>query len=265
MKKFLVVCAAVLLMLGLAGRAKAAFTCGDIIEVVYQPGSGYEVATDIGSASSIIANGQNALQNSSFQVFGSGSSFTGADPTTLKVAYFSTTSTEAGIWVSGTYGGTETNVGYQTGETVTGENMYNLINSVYGGATGPTNAWVNFEAKSPALTPSYYGYMNKNGTAIGSFDGFIASGSGDGEAQLVSGGAGVNQSIFYWATDTTESTQNGQSSANFLGLNTYYNPTNETLTTSVIAPQRPTPIPPSVLLFGSGLLGLILIGRKSWQ
>ena len=52
MKKLLLLLAACLVVLGVAGKAKAEFAAGDLIRVVYQTsasGGTYEAATDLGS------------------------------------------------------------------------------------------------------------------------------------------------------------------------------------------------------------------------
>ena len=109
MKKLLVIAAAALLTMGVAGQANAYFgtSSGDLIRVVYEAsGTSYvaEAATDLGSASSILASGGTNL--GSFNLAGN-SNFAGAfssgdlSAANVYVAYFEETG-KAGSYTGAT-------------------------------------------------------------------------------------------------------------------------------------------------------------------
>ncbi len=242
MKKFLGIAAAGLLVFGLAGQAHATFTSGDLIRVVLQENgtSAVEEATDLGNAAQI-ESGAISLNSNSFSAFGTGTGFTGTNASTLEVAYIAVNSAKSEFWTSGTAGATETNLNYGSFQSsISGPALalYTQYNS---------NVW-----QPSSNTSSYFYKMDKNNVAsAGSFDYFYSSGAGDGEMALVANGS-VTQGIYDWTTPKALSTI----SPSF------------TLVTSVdssgnITTTESTPIPASVLLLGSGLLGLIGIRRKN--
>lgn len=258
MKKLLIVLAACMLVAGVAGRANASFSVGDLIRVVYQTtasGGTLEEATDLGSAAAIEAN-PSSLADSGYNLLtGNGTSNFGS-LSNLEVAYFavngSTPPTATEFWTSGTATGTETNNGYTTfkngisvtaAATISGPNGYTLYSN------GTANAW-----ELVSNPTSYYKGMDlNNANATGSFDKFYTAGAGDGEVALVSGGS-VSQGLFDWKTPTQLSTI----SASIILVTSYSGGV-----ISTTAQSNAAPIPPSVLLFGSGLLGLIGIRRKN--
>ncbi len=249
MKKFLVIFAAALLMMGLAGQANATFTVGDLIRVVYETGVNggtYEVATDLGKATNIM-NGTAQLNANTLSLFGTGTQFTNTtDPTTLMVAYVAVTGIGGALWTSGTYQGTEDNAPAATTKVTTAAyNLYGLYSSAT--ATTTNGAWIPFSNNH-----SYYWTMDgKNDVTAGAFDSFYNTNS-DGELRLAVGSQDMD--IYYWAKPGTYSTQSGA----FTLVTTV--DANGNITTSELSGAAP--IPPSVLLFGSGLLGLIGIRRR---
>jgi hypothetical protein len=254
MKKFLVVAAAAFLMMGLAGQAKADYANGDVIEVVYQASSQYEVATDIGSMTSLESSGNSALTNASYSVFGTGSSFTGTSASSLTVAFFEVASSKNSLAASGPYKSTEMNDGYPQAKTGTAASMKSLSAYYATLSGGSGQAWQNYDPNTNGgVTSSYYYLMDGNGTAVGSFGGLYLN-NPNGEASFTNGDAKL--ALYYWAADTSESTQPPALSFDVAV-------SGNTLTTSVIPNTSATPIPPSVLLFGSGLLGLIGVRRKA--
>ena len=86
MKKLFVVLIAAMLVAGFAGKAAASyFNDGDLIRVVFDTASHVEVATDLGSVSSILAGG--SLSADSFKAnFTTGGT---TDWANMQVAYFS--------------------------------------------------------------------------------------------------------------------------------------------------------------------------------
>ena len=265
MKKLLVILAAGLLVCGVAGQAKATYTfnADDLVRVVYYAGASYEEATDLGSVTSIAANpstlndvGYNLETGSSVGNFSS--RLTGGG--TVEVAYFAVSSSTADLWTSGsgTLGATETNNGYNSANGVlTAAN--NAIVHAYSpsASNGSTaNAWYAITASGSTGQYGYYRNLDKGGAAIGSFDQFYGNAPGDGEIALAVGGS-AQQGLFHWTIPGTLATIFSS-----LTLTTTINSAG-LIQTSAIAPASATPIPPSVLLLGSGLLGLVGIRRRN--
>ncbi len=263
MKKLLLVFAACLLVFGIASQAQASFNQGDLIRVVYDTTQNvtYETATDLGAISSIVSN-PSSLSDSGYNIsIGvSGSKQFGAQTagtTTLDVAYFAVNATggvggNGEMWLSGTTGKTETNYGATAGQG-TAQGLSSMLAFGYGLTVfngGTVNAWLPTSNGN-----SYYGTMNGGGSNPGSWNTFYVSGIGDGEIALVSGGT-VKQDLFDFSNlNGSVVTVNG-----ILTLSSTLN-SSGVLTTS-ISPSA-APIPPSVLLFGSGLLGLVGIRRRN--
>jgi hypothetical protein len=261
MKKFLVVLAVTLLLIGAAGQASAFFYnsgTADLIRVVYQTtvsGGTLEQATDLGSISSI-EQSPSGFSDSGYNLYNgdgthsfSSSAGTGGD---LEVAYFASDGTSPSnftkYWTSGPQSGTVTNAGFNSFKNNVWTATNTVLTNYENGTTstydsGSANVWALL-----TLSKSYYKELDKNGAAPGSFDQYIGN---LGEIALVSGGS-VTQGLYAWTSPTTESTISPE-----LELVT-------TLTGGVVSTEvlSATPIPPTVLLFGSGLIGLIGVMRK---
>jgi len=260
MKKFLVIASAALLMMGLAGQAQAFFTSdgtstgtlnGDLLRVVYQlqaNGGTAELVTDLGSAANILNGTSGALLSNTVSLFGSGTEFSGTNPTTLEVAYFAMSTNKSTFYTSGPQGGTEQNVS-STWIGIKGE-IPTMYQTYAGYASGAQSAWAPY-----TNTNSYYFYMNGNAdSTIGTFNGFY-KGTNDGDTKLPADGNSINNGIFVWTKPGTAN----QTVVSTFTLETAID-ANGNLTTEI--PGAATPIPPSVLLFGSGLLGLIGVRRR---
>jgi hypothetical protein len=245
-------------MMGLAGQASASFTPwteGDLIRVVYNASSGYEEATDLGNAAAIEAN-PSSLNDSGVNLNSGQAGFTNG---TLYVAYFAESGYRNGttkeFWNSGTLGATETMTG-STGNYTTQVQgaVYNIAYATNGypsaAASGSPNAWI-----SATSVYAYYFLMDKEVAGGGGFNNFYLGNVGDGDATLAGAGGTVNQSIFDWLNPKQGNTASPAFNVETILLS---NGTIETVATAT------TPIPPSVLLLGSGLLGLIGIGRKNF-
>ncbi len=253
MKKLLLLLAACLVVLGVAGKAKAEFAAGDLIRVVYQTsasGGTYEAATDLGSVSSIMSGG--ALASNSFNLWSSGY-FTGGNVSSLDVAYFATNAGGTELWTSGPMGVQESNVGSN------GQNTLDLIENAYWAYANEATLATDAAWYEKANSDSYYYTMDHNwngkGTnpRTGNFGSFYSK--ANGEAALV-GNGNVSQDIFAW-TDPT-STQSVYASEMLITSVD----ANGNITTTANQTGTGIPIPPSVLLFGSGLLGLAAIRKK---
>lgn len=254
MKKFLGVLAAGALMLGFSTAAHATYLSNDLIQVVIDTTSGYEMQTDLGQISNYDVTTGTYTFTGTDSLGLSGTHYTAGD--SLLVGYFAAhyTSPVASdtIWTSGSgaAGGTETNLNYSGASSGVLKLAADFAYASTANAAAST--W-----QANTSTGSYYYMMDKEGLDIGSFDLFYGSNPGDGDAALAVGTNAV-QGMFYWATPTVKTSNN---TASFL-LTTSLNGTTLTVTGSA-APQAAAPIPPSALLLGSGLLGLIGIRRKT--
>ncbi len=238
-------------MLGLTTSAHATYANNDLIQVVIDTTSQYEMQTDLGQISNYDVTSGTYSFSGTDTLTGSGSHYTAGD--NVYVEYFAETysSPVAGtaIWTSGTgaTGGTETNNGYSGASNnvlAAGSKFAHLST-----ASTTASTWL-----ATSNTGSFYYVLDKNGTGVGSFDSFYGTGSGDANASLTSGSA--TQGMFDWTAPGTKLTN----SASFL-LTTTLSSGTLTATGSPV-PAATTPIPPSALLLGSGLLGLIGIRRR---
>jgi hypothetical protein len=148
------------------------------------------------------------------------------------VAYFDYITTGGALgtmWTSG--GASQTGKGGSAGAFIT---AYNSAAGLY------FNAGTQQVTVATSNPSSYYATMDSNGGGVGQMAGFIPAGGS--EASLVNNGP-VQQTLYS------------------------YVPTSRTNPTGVFAAtintgNTATPVPPSILLMGSGLLGLAGIGRK---
>ncbi|MGO9017103.1 MAG: hypothetical protein ACLQVJ_02015 [Syntrophobacteraceae bacterium] len=251
MKKLLLVLAAGVLVFGAAGQAMAAFSAGDLIRISYDTSTGVEIATDFGSISSLQGLNNVTIDNLTLSEFNDTSSNGWADVNTAYISY----------------------------------------------NTGPTRAYVSGTAAPVGISGAGVGSLETAisnvfghdgiGTAVASTTASFKVGTGDSLSyytQVDVGGTG------HWANEFTTSvtgpeannatrltqflylaTKSGTSGTVAQVLNSVSNPvTDFTITTldgsTVINQETPSaaPIPPSILLMGSGLLGLVGIGRRKF-
>lgn len=257
MKKLLVILAACLLVFGVAGQANAYFYnsgTADLIRVVYQTtasGGTLEEATDLGSITSI-ENNPSSLNDAGYNLStGDGTNKISTSASNLIVAYFAsngtTPSTATEYWTS-SINTTATNPGYNSFANGVWTATHNVLTNYSSIASGASNVWETFSSTGGT---SYYFKMDKGGLAPGSFDQYTAN---VGETALVSGGS-VSEYLFAW---TSPKTNMGNTLAELQLVTTFSNGTISTSVSQVAA----TPISTSVLLFGSGLLGLIGVVRR---
>jgi hypothetical protein len=174
----------------------------------------------------------------------------------IQVAYFAINGgipvpAATSFWTSGTAatGGTETNKGYTSWSNVSGAAL--IVLASYASASGgAANAWVQ-----TSNSKSYYSELDSgNNNTAGAFLQWLQT--ADGEAALAKGGS-VTQGLFAWTSPNAKSTI----PASLLIVTSLSS--SGVLTTTAEQVPASTPIPPSVLLLGSGLLGLIGIKRRS--
>jgi len=273
MKKILgILLVMTLLVAGFVVQARADFAAADmdLIRVVYntpattgqpQPGvSGYEVITDLGSISSLLASvagsgsvtvggGQNAFTN--FQGFGSTTSFAN-----LMVTYY------AGNFIAGP------NMAYISGSQQlasignmggTFGNAYVPLAAIQGGAPylqGSTNTGVISQTD-----PNVNSFaQNVEGTTPGTYNGFLTNTTNAlaTESRLTALGSGgtVSQNLYYFSNGNVAQSGALVTSNGALQIITESNGSTELEGGAVV------PVPPSILLLAPGLLGLFGIRRR---
>ncbi|MFZ0927332.1 MAG: hypothetical protein WAN11_01950 [Syntrophobacteraceae bacterium] len=261
MKKLLLVLAACLLVFGVAGQAKADFgdtfnvPAGDLLRIVIDESSTgtYEYASDLGSITSALSG---TVNSNSITPFASGTLFSGTNSSsTLYVAYVATNSANTELYASGPQGTTETGL----------SSKFSTITSTISGLTGIYNNQTAGDGNTTyasavgsgafygkANQDSYYFTLDKNGTAIGSVGQFYSAFNAEA---LLTNGSNTLQQLYGFTSSNLINV------ASLLGITTSF--TGGVISTSVSSEVSSTPIPPSVLLFGSGLLGLVGIRRKN--
>lgn len=251
MKKYFGIFLAAMLMVGAAGQAMAYFADGELFRVVYNHNGQAEVATDLGSATSLAGTAANA----NLTVGGGAAAFslgmvTGATGVgDLYVAYFGKIGI-ADAWISGN----------PAVAPVAGKLKGNGFNS---DVTGMSTNYGSFGGTTGTVTgqqshPNSFNSLFNDGPLeqYNFFGGFIPLKSPGGEMNLaaLSTVGYVDQVLYFWDTPNSFTTA-------FPGVATV---TLRTMAdgSTIINPGSAVPIPPSVLLLGSGLLGMIGIRRK---
>lgn len=246
MKKFIAIFVAVL-TLGLAAQATAYFEEDHLIRVVYDKnGGGKEVATDLGDISTWITPGVSPAN----VVVGGGESawdlsmFPGKSLSDLVVEYYAINYNNANAWTSGSLP-----------DQKSGPRRFTVFNSAAGNArayyrtlpiTGST------VVGSETSYKSHYAMFAKFGLSIGGFNEFLYPVfNGEENLAVLSTQGYVDQVIYFY--------DNPQAAA-------YGVPVAIVRTMadgSTIINPGVVPVPASVLLLGSGLLGLISVRRKN--
>lgn len=252
MKKYFGIILAAMLMVGAAGQAMAYFAdTTHLVRVVFNRNGQVEVATDLGfTAANLAATAPNA----NLAVGGGAAAFnvgmvTGAGSMAdLWVAYFAM-DTANQAWLAGTspiVAGARKGTGLFTNVSNIDFN-YNQL----GGATGtvvlPQSAANAYTSLFNATTLGGYGnYVNQTSD--------LQFGTEVSLANLAAADGFIDQTLYYFSAANTAST-----GVATVTLRTLVDANGNGYT--VINPSA-VPIPPSVLLLGSGLLGMIGIRRK---
>jgi hypothetical protein len=241
MKKIMMLLIAAVMLFGVSGQAMAAFSNGDLIQVVYQRGGSMEVATDLGafSATTAYAGSTMTLGSNPFPTAGTGP-FATAAQSDLYVAYYVAGATNAPVWVSGPAGG-------QTSGNRQGASAALLSTQVNAKYLSLGGTQVQLAQSDPQ---SYYTKMDSGGTTLGGFSSFIPGMNGEVSLGTT---AYVDTYLYYYATPNANGAKAGVQVAT---IRTYANGATEMLG------QVSTPIPASVMLLGSGLMGLVGMRRK---
>jgi hypothetical protein len=241
MKKIVMLLIAAVMLFGVSGQAMASFSQGDLIQVVYQMGGSMEVATDLGAFAPTTAyTGSNLTFNTNpFPVAGTGV-FASATDANLQIAYYVIGSGATTIWTSGPQAG---QVSGSRQQAAIG-NM-NIVNTKY--ASLNTGSQATLAQGDPQ---SYFSIGDKSINANGVFAGFIPAANGEMNLGALATAGYVDSYLYYYPTPSLKA-----AGVQVATIRTFANGTSE-----VVGPV--TPIPASVLLLGSGLMGLVGMRRK---
>ncbi len=180
-KKLLVFAAVLMLVLSVAGPAMASFAVGDLIEVVYQTdGQGNEVATDLGSLTSLTSAASVTDSGNLGNTINFTTLFPGQSVSNLNVAYFMYTSTGA-FWVSGPIPPSDGQTIMATGHQSTVKGAMGNVEGLYA-ANLVSGSTTQAQIASSAGN-SYWNLLDKNGVDVGSF-GTLVNGGTANEANL---------------------------------------------------------------------------------
>lgn len=245
MKKYfgIIIILVAMLMVGAAGQAMASFSQLELIRVVYSASAGVEVATDLGNINTLATQTNGSTTAAGVFTPALFGSVNFADRTDFKVAYFAFDSANANVYVSAA-----------PGLTPASKSRGELSFSTGYGSVVPSYGTTNTQASiATSFANSYYNKMTAAGAAPGWFGNYFFAPvqGGDLNISAIATAGFVDQTLYKFSGPTT-GVQNG---AAFLTLRTMADG-------STIINASAVPVPPSVLLLGSGLLGMIGIRRK---
>jgi len=237
MKKFLVIAAAALLMMGLAGQANAAYnTPGDLIRVEIDYTTNTEYALDLGAIPGLSGTwaapaGPGAHDN-------------------VTVAYFGWNGSTNTFWAANTSA---------TGPLMATGSIDGNIAPVVGGILHQyvVNSGVLTNASTGGPNANYSYVLSFNGA--GNYPGTFAQSLYNGTGTEVNSALGGVQYLYTYSDAMDLGVDfNGVKVAGMTIT------TNAGDSTTITEAGAATPIPPSILLMGSGLLGLVGIGRRQF-
>jgi len=244
MKKIMMLILAMMFVFGVTGQAMASFTTGELVEVLYSS-AGTEYAVDLGSAATLAA--AVSAPGSQVDLGNSGASGLPANVTGYTVAYFAMTPLPGTTaWFSGGATAPVTNSSsYPTTQVGNVDGYYKNHSSA--ALTSSTGYTIYTSSQSTALTTSYAKALDAGVANSGYLNHFYSSGSADATV----GSTYTDQFLYSLASKSA-------SPVEVADIRTYANGDTVLISTA----SNATPVPPSVLLMGSGLLGLIGIRRK---
>lgn len=253
-KKLVALFAAALMTVSFAGNAMAALWLeGDLIRVVYDTVGGNEVATDLGSLSTVSAGG----------TFGGGvnavtlAQFTGSNWSSLHVAYFmlSQTPTQTAA-VSGAFNGSVTS---EAGGYTSFQPGASLALGQYA-ATALVSGATATVSLPKSTTNSFYTQLDVgSGVAQGDFGGLIVTTTNAAGAISLAALATtgyVDQTLFTWSNSALDA------AGRLAGTKGVTLTTMADGSTVINGGAAAVPVPPAFFLMGSGLLGIFGVRRK---
>jgi len=241
-KKIVTLLAGALLTTALAGNAMAAFESLELTRIAY--GTTNEVATDLGSVTSLLARNNDILSSGTSNFVSMGAGATGAG-SSVWATYYAADMNSGALYFSAQKG-----LGSITMDTNNAPNAVpNLdagINAYYSNLTQTANA----DGTSSAVGTrgnyaSFFSTFEGSAPGFGSFGGAVNASTIKTDVSLA--GAAV-QGLYYWDGSSATATEVATIATNSDGSTTI-NPTS-------------TPIPPAIFLMGSGLLGMVGLRRK---
>lgn len=236
-KLFSVITAAAVLMVSLTGNALAYFEDNHLIRIVYQTNGNVELASDLGLFTDVL--GGTAGPGDAFSL----SQFSGAGYADLQVAYVVGGFSASQWYLSGAVGQAP----------VSGTNKGTGLKSAWLGVDSYYGSAASTVSKDKTNVSSYYDNMDLGGAAVGKFNNFYTTGMGEANLADLATVGYVDQAIYNFPNGTLNSPLAGVQAATIRTMADG---------TTVINPAA-VPLPASVLLFGSGLVGLFGIRRKN--
>ena len=221
-----------------AGQAHASFSGGELIGVSYDATTNIEVAQDLGSIASLSTG--TTTSSIPLSDFGAGQSWSNVSTEYFAISALNQSASAGNpiqLWIAA--GSTPTVGLHKAGNLISGMGL-DVIPLYQSAGTNP----VLIPSPASSTADSFLNIFGSAGTYAGAINVNAA----------VNNGSSTNENL-YTGTFTT-----GSNSATALTLVPNFGINTNAGTTTITG--QTVPIPPSVLLMGSGLLGLIGIGRK---
>jgi hypothetical protein len=249
-KNIIMLLATTMLLFGISGQAMAGLTVGDLIRVVYKSdGTGVEVATDLmvgatGWTTETSVTGTTSYSANNFSL----SQFGGSAWSDLSVAYYANTFPYGNFWFTGPDGGMESRASKMASLRSKLVSMNGVYSTVMGtGKMGTIN--------STAVANSYWNLMDMSGLEVASWGMYVMPGNARANLAPLASEGFVDQWLYYYPGAISNTAAPGVQVAK---IRTYTDGHTDIMNVTA----NPVPIPAGLYLFGTGLLGLIGVGRK---